>query len=321
MKGRDIIKKKTNKEFLKQLSYINPYITPLEEYINGRTNIKCKCNICGYEWYVKPENLLAGKGCKKCHHERLRKEQTKSHESFKKELQLINPNIVALTKYTKARIKIKCLCKLHNYEFFICPDKLLHGQTGCKECVAIKNHLNGLKTHEQFLYDLKEKNCFDLSILGQYAGARNKIKTRCNKCGYIWFPTAGQLLSGFGCPNCKKSKGEYTVEKFLNENNIPYVLHKTFSNLKGVGGLPLSYDFYLPNMNILIEFQGCQHEHPVDFFGGEDYFKIQEEHDKRKKTYAQKHNIKLLEIWYYDMNNVKNILSNYLIENPVTTTA
>lgn len=35
---------------------------------------------------------------------------------------------------------------------------------------------------------------------------------------------------------------------------------------------------------------------------------IQDEHDKRKRNYAKEHNINLLEIWYYDMDNIEEIL-------------
>ena len=80
----------------------------------------------------------------------------------------------------------------------------------------------------------------------------------------------------------------------------------------GVNGKKLSYDFYLPQYNLLIEFQGEQHEQPIEHFGGEEQFKIQQEHDRRKREYAKLHNINLLEIWYYDINNIKKILTETL---------
>lgn len=52
-----------------------------------------------------------------------------------------------------------------------------------------------------------------------------------------------------------------------------------------------------------------QHEQPVEYFGGKEKFKIQQEHDRRKRDYAKEHNIELLEIWYWDFNNIEQILS------------
>ena len=34
----------------------------------------------------------------------------------------------------------------------------------------------------------------------------------------------------------------------------------------------LSYDFYIPNNNVVIEFQGKQHFEPIEYFGGKEYF-------------------------------------------------
>ena len=79
----------------------------------------------------------------------------------------------------------------------------------------------------------------------------------------------------------------------------------------------MTYDFYLPDENILIEFQGEQHEHPVTFGGRSkseavsDYAK-QQEHDNRKRDYALSHSINLLEIWYYDINKIEEIMTKTL---------
>ena len=75
----------------------------------------------------------------------------------------------------------------------------------------------------------------------------------------------------------------------------------------------LSYDFYLPQYNLLIEYQGEQHEKFVErFHKSEEDFIIQKEHDRRKKKYTKDNNIKLLEIWYYDYENIEEILDKYL---------
>ena len=69
-------------------------------------------------------------------------------------------------------------------------------------------------------------------------------------------------------------------------------------------------DFFLNEHNIVVECQGEQHERPIDYFGGEKQFAIQQEHDRRKREFAKDRNIKLLDIWYYDLLNVNQILTN-----------
>ena len=148
--------------------------------------------------------------------------------------------------------------------------------------------------------------------MGEYITARDKISVKHNKCNTVYDVTPDNFLRGCRCPKCSKSKLENKTEEFLKNNNINYNTWKTYQDLVGVNNNLLSYDFYLPDYNMLVECQGIQHEQPVNFFGGEEQFKIQKEHDKRKKEYSKSHNIELLEIWYYEYNNVEEILTSRL---------
>ena len=95
----------------------------------------------------------------------------------------------------------------------------------------------------------------------------------------------------------------------MNKNNINYIWQKEFDGLLGINDGLLSYDFYLSDYNLLIEYQGEQHEkYCKAFHKSKKDFEKQIEHDRRKKEYAQIHNIKLLEIWYFDYNNIEKIL-------------
>lgn len=67
----------------------------------------------------------------------------------------------------------------------------------------------------------------------------------------------------------------------------------------------LSYDFYLPSHNLLIEFDGIQHFQPVEFFGGEEVFKKQVRNDKIKTDYAREYGYELLRIAYNEDVNEK----------------
>lgn len=59
--------RKSNEQFLNELSKVNPHIEPLEPYIDDHSKIKCKCTIHNYEWYALPNKILHRKtGCPKC---------------------------------------------------------------------------------------------------------------------------------------------------------------------------------------------------------------------------------------------------------------
>ena len=101
---------------------------------------------------------------------------------------------------------------------------------------------------------------------------------------------------------------EKHTKQVLQKYNVKYIPQKEYKGLVGTKGGNLSYDFYLPDYNLLIECQGIQHEKWMEGWITKEGFEKQLEHDKRKREYAKQHNIKLLEIWYYDMDNIEDIL-------------
>jgi len=141
----------------------------------------------------------------------------------------------------------------------------------------------------------------------------------------------GSNAYSFRCPECGYSKGEEAISEYLVNNNYNkisqeefdklidkdkynkdyYIPQKEFDGLIGLKNGLLSYDFYLPKYNLLIEFQGQFHDGTAKHQIKED-LKIQQEHDRRKKEYTQKYNINLLEIWYWDFDNIEKILDREL---------
>lgn len=57
------------------------------------------------------------------------------------------------------------------------------------------------------------------------------------------------------------------------------------------------YDVFLPDYNIAIEYQGEQHNKPIDFFGGEKSFLYTKERDLRKKSISEANGIVLIEVF------------------------
>jgi len=132
---------------------------------------------------------------------------------------------------------------------------------------------------------------------------------KCKECGYEWVTRVKNRGNGKGCPECNKSKGEKKIKEYLELTNISFESQKEYENLVGLGNGNLSYDFYLPDNNLLIEYQGEQHEKfTKGFHKSKNDFEKQQEHDRRKKEYAYIHDIKLLEIWYWDFDRIEEIL-------------
>lgn len=301
-------KLKTHESFTRELNAINPQIKVLGKYVNAKTKIRCLCLIDGYEWYATPDNLLRGYGCPKC------AGRTKTTESFIQEMASINPFIEILGEYKTNNMKIKCFCKIHKYVFYSTSSHLLRRQ-GCKYCKSEKCRNARRLTQEEFANKLLMVNK-DLEVVGVYIDSHTKVLVRCKKCNREWYVIPNNVFNrGVTCTCNKKnniSKGELLIFDTLSKYGIDFIYQHLFDGLVGINGGLLSYDFYLSEYNLLIEFQGEQHERPVEYFGGKESFKRQQEHDRRKREYAINNNISLLEIWYYDIDKIENIILDIL---------
>lgn len=216
------------------------------------------------------------------------------------------------TEYVNAKTKLEYLCLKHidKGSQFVRYANLRHG-FGCKYC-GIERTASSRRLSFDEAKAIFDRN--DMILLHQeYVNSNTLMQYICKhhpEVG-VQYKTLSNAYKQH-CPYCDIPKGESTIKDFLLGLNQNFTPHKTFNGLLGVGGGKLSYDFYLPELNLLIEYQGEQHEHPVEIFGGVEQFKIQQEHDKRKREYAQRHFITLLEIWYYDFNNIEQILKQYI---------
>jgi hypothetical protein len=81
---------------------------------------------------------------------------------------------------------------------------------------------------------------------------------------------------------------------------------------------PQHLDIYIPKKNIGIEYQGAQHDNPVDYFGGEKAFKEQQKLDKRKAKLCEKNGCTLLYVRDgYDFDNLREKMTKILENNAI----
>lgn len=107
------------------------------------------------------------------------------------------------------------------------------------------------------------------------------------------------------------SEGELKIREWLIENNIEYETEKTFYGL--VYKQSLRLDFYLPKLNIAIEFDGAYHFHAYDWVGGEPTLEINKLRDSIKDKFCKDNNIKLIRIPYWEYKNIANILTQDIV--------
>ncbi len=122
-------------------------------------------------------------------------------------------------------------------------------------------------------------------------------------------------MQGRTCMKCSKrtSKQEREILNILNKKHIKFVHQKKFAGCKDKK--LLSYDFYIPSKNLLIEYNGKQHYEPIEAFGGENQLHVQRHHDWLKRKFARDNHISLLVISYKDDKNIERILEESITAN------
>lgn len=306
-------RKYTHEEYVDAVKAKHPHMEVRSKYDGKRKPILLHCNIHNYDFEIKADSALNSvHGCKLCAIDYVSGCKRKSQEEFLEEVKdVLNPNVIIIGEYVNTSTKIKCQCKDCGNIWDVVPYSLLKGY-GCKKCAMRYVQNYRIKSHEQFLREFNERNPQHktIEILSEYIKDEEPVLCRCKVCNHTWSTRAHNLISkqsASGCPICNTSKGELKIMSYLEENNIPFEWQKSYDDLIGTGGGSLSYDFYIPTNNTLIEYQGEFHDGTAPY-QTKAQLEYQKEHDRRKREYAKNNNITLLEIWYKDFDNIEQIL-------------
>lgn len=210
--------------------------------------------------------------------------------------------------------------------FSVRADSLLY--RGGAKCPCV----NGRYTH-QYTFDMLKTRIHDIDpeyeLIGPYFDKINEksykaviLHKTCNntfKCIIHNFMHNNQR-----CPHCtirpknlighKDSKGVVLIEKWLQSKKLYYEKEKRFHDLKSpLSKKPLRYDFFIPSLNLIIEFDGKQHSDTriSKIFTKDKYDKIHL-YDDIKNKYCEINGINLIrfnhtqsnkEIIYTELNN------------------
>ena len=295
-------KTRSHKWFVDTIAKTLPDIHVLGKYTNVKDPIRVRCTIHGYEWDSTPDNLLHGHGCKFCGYEKTSVCLMKPYEQYADELKQHVPTVICIGDYGGMAKPAKHRCVSCGYEWYTRPTNLINLGCGCPICT------NSLpKTNESFAAEVQARNDH-IEFIGEYLTAKTHALFRCKVCGNIWQATPDAVLSGSGCPRCCESHGERSIRLWLENNHIRYTTQKKYDDCVDERQLP--FDFFLPDYNKLIEFDGEQHFRPVDFFGGEENFERTVRHDRIKTDYCIANNIDLLRIPYN--KDINTELNNYI---------
>lgn len=161
------------------------------------------------------------------------------------------------------------------------------------------------------------------SIMGTKHGERHKWRCRCNLCGNEnAIISTDNLKQQESCGCLVESKGSRKIKNILEQNNIPFIQEKRFSDLHFKDtGHQARFDFYVNNKYI-VEYDGRQHFIQGNgVYDNEEKFARTQEHDNIKNQYCFDHSIPIIRIPYTELDNITLEMlqpetSQYLLRRP-----
>ena len=319
-------RKTSLEEFVKRAKEIHgdKYDYSEVEYINSGTSVKIFCKTHQeFFWQTPSTHILQKSGCPKCANcysmtPEERKNLLEITYGDKFDFSLVDFNLVI---NEKVKFKIKCKsCGQVLEKSFSRID--FSKEMFCPYCETHQK-----RTTESFIEELKQiwgdKYIYDNVV---YVDAFTPVEILCREHGSFW-KTPNRILeqkdSPEICPRCLLSIGESIIEDFLTEKCFKHIPQKKYKDLfrtfsKALNKTfkhknPLKFDFYLPDYNLCIEYQGEQHTKVVDYWGGNLTFLDMQERDQMKRDYCKYNKISLLEIYFnVPLDQIKSLLENLL---------
>lgn len=322
----------TNEEVVERLRelYGDDYDYTQVDYKNNRTLITLRCKKHNVVFSRTLSNLLKGWGCPKCNKEQGKTWTNiveKTYEPSRRSERWTTERFIAESKaYHGEGFFDYSQCHYVNNDT---PVTLIRIADGTVVKVRPYEHLrhdadyDGVRQYYQGTTDkekiytlvrhLEENIDSAIYVPMQTIKSTNKrFKCICPLHGEFYV-SLSQIDNGRCCPECDsrgESVGERNVRRWLQSKNIKFVQEYLIQDKKCFETYA-RVDFYLPNLNTMIEFQGEQHYGigNKSITHGSRKWQSQKKRDNHLRRYAADHNIRLIEVPYTYRSNVDVFLA------------
>lgn len=279
------------------------------EHVSTREIISVDSN--GYKYKINLHNLLNGKTPSKY----MRNPFALSN--FKLYLKLHYPNYELLDgEYINCKTKMRFICNAHPEKGiqYNTVDNIVNNHHACLYCGCSE-----VWEKKRTPVELMQKECDRVGVRFVERTSKNNecwVNYICPKHEEVGVQSSSWThFKEFtdGCPHCNKiSSGEKIILNILTNNDIHFIREHKFPDC--MNRRRLRFDFYIPTINTVIEYNGIQHYQPVTIFGGEDSFIETSKRDKLKNDYCNDNNIRMVVIPYWEQENIGEILSPIISE-------
>ena len=207
---------------------------------------------------------------------------------------------------------IRYKCPVHGWQETRYDCHVLQG-CGCALCAGVLNKLSPEERKQKWIDQCKKRFPGKYSYRDVvYVNNDTPVKIYCKEHHLTFEVTPDTHSRGAGgCPLCTKSVGEVEIYKWLSEHDVPFETQKKLPNENMFCKRHyLVADFYLPDVNLIIEMNGLQHYQYVEHFNTKDWtFEDQQIRDETLRAYCRDHRINLIEIKYNEIGRIPKILA------------
>lgn len=303
-------KKKTHDEFVSEVyTLVNDEYSILSEYVNNSTKVLFKHKTCCKSFEMKPTNFLSnGQRCPHCN-SNFNKIKI---EDIRRLFEERNLTLLSDT-YKNHKSKLLYRCNTCQNEHSVSYMDLKLKNNGCPYCAGNKKlTFDDIKTKINNV-----EGYLVVSTNSEFKNVHSKLTIKHN-CGLTYKNSFNNFRNGQRCPFCSRrsasggmSKNVVKIIEYFIEHNIKFEIEKKFDDLK-IKSRHARFDFYLSDLNLLIEYQGSQHFIPSGRFSAEKVKSIQES-DRLKKEYANNNSIDIEYILYNEetIPSLEKILLKY----------
>lgn len=321
----------TNEEFVERLrkQYGDDYDYTQVDYKNSRTPITLRCKKHDIVFSRTPLNLLKGWGCPACNKEQGKtwaNTVAKTYEPSRRSERWTTKRFIAESKayhgegffdysqchYVNTHTPVTLIRIADGAVINIRPDDHLRHDAD----YGVQRYYQGTTDKEKiyFLVRQLEEN-IETPIyvpMQEIEHSRKRFKCVCPLHGEF-VTSLAKIRNGNCCPECYgrgESVGERNIRRYLQSKNIKFMQEYRIENKKYFDNF-IMVDFYLPDLNVMIEFQGEQHYGIANkaITHGSRKWQSQKKRDNHLRRYAADHNVRLIEVPYTYRSNVDTFLA------------
>lgn len=318
-------------KLINKLSEITDFEFTILYYNNQRdSKIEFTCDK-GHIFHKSRRNAQSSITCPMCNKDKVTKENSKKFknntfnkityttESVSEFMSNFGYTLLSEYKQANAHLNIKCP---NNHEYPASWSKFMRGRR-CPICAKdnkrkqVEKQVNNfLEKTESFLLEHK------LKLIEQSSYVNRNVSELIVKCENDHTTTIkySQLYDNYipFCTICEislnKSSGEREMSKTIQGLDVEFETEWHFNKhpqLKGTGTTYLRFDFFLPDYNLVIEYDGEQHFKDIPHWSS---LKSLQRRDQIKNQFCLDNNIRLLRI-PYTIKPTEELILYYINKN------